>query len=324
MNVDIKKIDSGVYLVDAQYMNRQNYAACYIIVEKNEIALIETNTNFAVPKILKALQELHLDKQQVKYIILTHIHLDHAGGAGLLMKEIPNAQLVLHLRGEKHMVVPEKLIESVKTVYGEQEYNKMYGKILPVKQDRILTIQDDTILNLKGRKLYVFETPGHAKHHISVFDRNTKIVFSGDSFGIGYPVFTYKCEQLIFPSTSPTQFDPISAIHSIDKIVGLKPDKICLTHYGVIKDLEYTSKQLKAWIKFLVEKSENLYNSGLRKDRLINALEKLIYSRFSSIINNHRDSYLSEDEKQLIKTDFELNAKGVALYTERKNLKYKN
>jgi len=324
MNVNIEKIDSNVYLVDSEYMSRQNYAACYIIIEKDEVAIIETNTNFAVPKILEALKELHLDRQQVKYIILTHIHLDHAGGAGLLMKEIPNAKLVLHPRGERHMASPEKLIESVKTVYGEQEYKRMYGEILPIKQDRILTVQDDTTLNLKNRELYVFETPGHAKHHIAVFDKMTKTVFSGDSFGIGYPVFKYDYEQLLFPSTSPTQFDPISAINSIDKILKLKPDKICLTHYGVIKNIKFSANQLKEWITFLVETSESLYNSGLKDNKLINALEEHIYSRFSSMIKEYKNSDLSQDERQLIKTDFELNAKGVALYIERKKLKNKN
>ncbi len=317
-----EKISDGIYLIDTEYLDRKGYAASYIIIDNNEVAIIETNTNFAIPKILKGLQLLNIDKKQVKHIILTHIHLDHAGGAGLLMNKLPNAKLILHQRGERHMISPEKLIESVKYVYGEDEYKKMYGDILPIEKDKIYAVSEDENFYLGKRELYIFESLGHAKHHISIFDKKTKTLFTGDSFGIGYKNFKFDDEQIVFPSSSPTQFDPEKAIATINKSIELEPDNICLTHFGTIKNINSVAEQLKSWIHFLTKEGTQLYNSGLRENQLSEQLEKLIYSRFENIIREHRLTGLTEIEKALLEIDFKLNSQGVALYIKQNQINY--
>ncbi len=316
MGTITEKIADGIYLIDTGYLNRKKYAASYIILENNEAAIIETNTNHAIPRILEGLEQLNIRREQVKLLILTHIHLDHAGGAGLLIRELPNAKLVLHSRGSRHMVSPEKLIESVKNVYGENKYKEMYGDILPIEKNRIHSVQSIETLNLGDRELFLFETLGHAKHHISIFDKKTKTIFSGDAFGIGYPDFTFGSEHILFPSSSPTQFDPESAIDSINRIVKLKPENICLTHFGSIKNISSAADQLKDWIEFIVKKGNELYSSGLRYKVLSDNLEKIIYERFESIIKKHRECNLTEEERKLLEIDFTLNAQGAALYIE--------
>lgn len=313
----MKRISDGIYLIDTIYLNRKDYAGTYILVDNGVIAIIETNTNHAIPEILESLKELNIKKEQVNYIILTHIHLDHAGGAGLLMKELPNTKLIIHQRGKRHMVDPTKLTESVKTVYGEDDYKRMYGDILPIDENRIISVEKEFSVELGKRELFLFESTGHAKHHISIFDKKTRTLFSGDSFGIAYPRFKFGNEQLIFPSTSPTQFDSESALKTIERSIALYPERICLTHFGEITNIKSAANQLQDWITFLISTAENFYNSGLRKNDLSDKLELSIYERFELEIKKYNKDGLSKNDKDLLKIDFELNAKGVSYFIEK-------
>jgi len=320
----MRRITDGIYLIDTNYLGIKEYAASYIIVDNGIATIIETNTNKAVPKILNSLNELNIKKEQVKYIILTHIHLDHAGGVGLLMQSLKNAELIVHGRGKRHLINPEKLIESVKAVYGEDEYRRMYGDILPVDEKRIRVVENKTNLKSGNRDLFIFESSGHAKHHISVFDKKAGTLFSGDSFGIGYPCFKFDDELLVFPSTSPTQFEPEEALDTINKSIALNPEKICLTHFGELSNIKSATNQLKEWIEFLTLKAENLHKSGLTKNKLSDELEKLIFEKFNSTVKKYRGKELSKKEIEKLRIDFELNAKGVSHYIEKNKSLKKN
>lgn len=315
----LRQVVSGLYEMDSLYLDWPSFAACYILEKDGEIAFIETNTNHAVPLFLGSLEKLGLRQDRVKYIIVTHIHLDHAGGAGKLMDLFPRARLVVHPRGARHMVDPGRLISSVKQVYGEKKYRKLYGDIQPVAEERLRVANDGDILNLGHGHLRIMETPGHAKHHFVVFDPDTKSLFSGDSFGIGYPRFCSGNSHWIFPSTAPVQFDPEMTQISFNSIVDLKPDRILLTHFGSLEDVKSAHQQLKDWIGFMVERAGFLVKSNPGPDDLTARLADDFWAYADSSLKKFRGRGLSGEDREFLKLDIDLNARGVAHYIQSIN-----
>ncbi|MCK4836107.1 MAG: MBL fold metallo-hydrolase [Candidatus Aminicenantes bacterium] len=317
--LSIKTLGKGVFEIDCFYLERKAYTACYLVEKDSEIAIIETNTNYAVPLILEAIKSLGYREEQVKYIIITHVHLDHAGGAGELMSQLSEAYLVAHPRGAGHMIHPEKLIASVKQVYGDEKYQQLYGNILPVPEERVVGIQDQDQLKLGKGGLLCVETPGHAKHHVAIFDGDSKTLFSGDAFGIGYPRFDFGQFRLIFPSTAPVQFDPDMAKMSFDKIIGLNPDRILLTHYGCIQDIKAAYYQLNKWIDDMVERAQKRFKEGKRDDTLSGTLTDDLWTYTETLIKKARGRGLNNDEKEFLSLDINLNAMGLTVYIQKKN-----
>jgi glyoxylase-like metal-dependent hydrolase (beta-lactamase superfamily II) len=316
--IKVTPVADGIYEIETYYLDREKYACCYLVEDSGEVAIIETNTNHAVPYILGALDKLGLQKNQVKYVMVTHIHLDHAGGTGLLMEHLPQAQLILHPRGRKHMINPEKLIKSVKEVYGEEQYKKLYGDIKPIPKERVTIADDEDSFGLGNRRLTAYQLAGHAKHHIILLDQKTGSIFSGDNFGIGYPTMIFGKTRLVFPSTSPTQFEPDKALESYEKIMALKPNRILLTHFGAIEDIVGGYVQLKNWIDFSVDIAQKRYDEGLRDKELTDALHADVWAQFEKEVTGARGTGLTPEEKELLKIDADLNSQGLAFYIKKK------
>lgn len=314
------KDNHGIITVDSHYLGLEKYAACYILQSGKESAIIETNTNFAVPGILNSLEIGGLSPFDVKYVILTHVHLDHAGGAGKLMEELPNAELIVHPRGARHMISPEKLIKSVKQVYGEEKYKKMYGEVIPVPEDRVVEAIDGMNLKLGNKTLKIIESPGHAKHHIIVFDRSDGTVFSGDSFGIAYPRFRYEKGILIFPSTSPVQFDPENAVKTFKKIEDLVPESVYLTHFGRLKNISEIKRELTECIEFFVHTGKKILKSKKPGQELSSSILEELWKYFDSKIFFLSGKHLTDSERDFLFLDFDLNSKGVAFFLEKSGL----
>jgi glyoxylase-like metal-dependent hydrolase (beta-lactamase superfamily II) len=313
----VEHMADGIYRIETHYLDQEGIASCYLIEDNGELAFVETNTNNAVPFLLGAVDHLGFQPEHVKYVILTHIHLDHAGGTGLLMSKLPNAKLVVHARGRKHMINPEKLIEGVKAVYGEEKYTQLYGDILPIDKDRVQAIMDTGSVTLGKRTLDMYDSPGHAKHHMFVFDRLSRSVFSGDSFGIGYPRFIFEKSRLVFPSTSPTQFEPDRAVEIYQKIMDLNPSRVLLTHYGGIEDLDGAHQQLKGWIEFSVEIAEKYWDEGYREKELYEKLYTEIDGRFDRLVRDARGTGLTQEDRDFLFLDSDLNAQGLAHYIKK-------
>jgi len=312
------KTDSfGVTTIDTKYLNRKEYAASYIIQSEGEAAIIETNTNFAIPNILRAVEGIGIALRDVKYVILTHVHLDHAGGAGKLMKLLPNAKLIVHPRGSRHMISPERLIESVKSVYGEKKYREMYGDIIPVQEDQIINSYENMVLNLGRKDLEILESPGHAKHHIIVFDKTEGTVFTGDSFGIGYPRFGFENGFFIFPSTSPVQFNPKSAVNTYKKIVRLNPVNIYLTHFGSVKDIQRIENELLEAIDLFLSEGNKLLKKGLKHSELSSSILEKIWIYFDKKIFSFSGKHLTKEDRDYLFLDADLNSKGIAFFLEK-------
>jgi glyoxylase-like metal-dependent hydrolase (beta-lactamase superfamily II) len=228
---DWRDYGNGIVAFDSAYV-RPVLAAIHLIVENGHVAFIDTGSNGSVPNALAALKKLGLDVAAVDYVVLTHIHLDHAGGAGAMMQAFPNARLVVHPRGARHMAEPSRLVAGVSAVYGAEYVQRVYGEIIPVPSERIIEAVDGYVFSMAGRKLTCLDTPGHARHHICVVDDRTDAIFSGDMFGLSYRELDVEGRQFVFPTTTPSQFEPQAMHKSIDRLLALSPPVMYLTHYG--------------------------------------------------------------------------------------------
>jgi glyoxylase-like metal-dependent hydrolase (beta-lactamase superfamily II) len=234
----------GVTAIDAQYL-RPGHAAAHLIWDAGHAAFVDVGTNDSVPLLLAALDELGIDRGAVDYVLLTHVHLDHAGGAGALLKELPNAQALLHPRGAPHMIDPAKLIAGSQTVYGKERFRQLYGTLVPIARERVRVVQDGEQVRLGARTLELLHSPGHALHHYVVVDAAHRAIFAGDTFGISYRELDSAQGAFIFPTTTPTQFDPQQLIASIDRMLSLQPEAIYLMHFSRVTDVPRLGAALK-------------------------------------------------------------------------------
>ena len=248
--VNVMNVGDGISVIDSEYYSK-DFAAIYLLKQKNKVIIIETGTNYSVPHVKEALSQVGLSFSDVSYVIPTHVHLDHAGGAGLLMMQCQNAALVVHPRGARHLIDPSKLVAGAKAVYGENKFKEYYGEIFPIDANRVIQADDNFILDFDGRELRFIDTPGHARHHFCIWDKATKSMFTGDTFGISYRDLDHQDELYILPSTSPVQFDPEALIQSINRIMEFKPERVCLTHFSAIKPTKKATNKLIESIHFV-------------------------------------------------------------------------
>jgi glyoxylase-like metal-dependent hydrolase (beta-lactamase superfamily II) len=225
----------GITAVDTEYVRPQMDAA-HIVASGGRAAIVDTGPNTAVPLILAALDQMQIAPDAVDFLFLTHVHLDHAGGAGALMRALPRATCVLHPRGAPHMLDPAKLIAGTRAVYGDEVYSKLYGEILPIERERLAITQDGLRFELPGRVFECIHTPGHALHHQAIVDHATNSIFTGDTFGVSYREFDTANGAWIMPTTTPTQFDPGQLKASIIRLMQFRPRKLYLTHYSEVRD----------------------------------------------------------------------------------------
>ena len=191
-------------------------------------AFIDNGTSHSVPALLDAVVRV---SARYRLVDPDHVHLDHAGGAGACC--ICPMRVLLHRRGAPHMIDPAKLIAGATAVYGEEEVARSYGDIVPIPAERVDIADEGHVVDLAGRSLLCLDTPGHAAHHICIWDAKSRNVFSGDTFGISYRELDSEKGLFIFPTTTPVQFDPVALKASIQRLIALQPDGICLTHYAV-------------------------------------------------------------------------------------------
>jgi len=310
--LNVSNIADGISVIDSGYFSK-DFAAIYLLRQGNEVAIIETGNKYSATNVQKALKMDGLSFSDVAYIIPTHVHLDHAGGAGELMNRCQNAQLIVHPRGAKHMINPSKLIEGAMAVYGEENFNKLYGEIIPVDSSRVIEADDNFILDFEGRELKFIDTPGHARHHFCVWDKQTESMFTGDTFGVSYRDLDKENEVYIFPSTSPVQFDPEALIKSIYKIMEYKPQRVCLTHFAAIKPTQKVVDQLIDGIHFV----SNL----AKKYATENDAELIIQDEMMSYLLKGIEK-IGNDELEFcrdrLKLDVEINTQGL-IYWQQKN-----
>lgn len=235
--------DGGVTAVDSGY-HRARMAACYLVEADDAVAIVETGTKDSVPRLLAALEARGRSPEDVRFVIVTHVHLDHAGGAGRLMQACPNATFLVHPRGARHMIDPSKLEASVRQVYGDAVFERDYGTLVPIPEDRTRIVEDGDTVELGDRPLLFMDTPGHARHHFCIWDEATAGWFTGDMFGVSYDAFRFAAGDFILPTTTPSQFEPGDYLDSMALLGSYAPAVMYLTHFGALQYSAATSERL--------------------------------------------------------------------------------
>ncbi|UJP06383.1 MAG: MBL fold metallo-hydrolase [Nitrosomonas sp.] len=296
----------GISAIDAQF-HRPNRAAIHLLVEKDAVALIDTGTNSSIPGVIEAMRQKSIAPEAVVYVILTHIHLDHAGGAGECMRRFPNAKLVVHPRGAGHMANPARLVAGAIGVYGETEFRRVYGDIPSIDATRIIEATDEFRLDFNGRDLLFLDTPGHARHHNCIFDERSRSFFTGDTFGVSYRELDVDGREFVFPTTSPVQFDPEAAHASIDRIMGYDPRYAYLTHYGQIGHLTHHAEAMHFLIDAHVAIAQQGKNAPDRQSAISSALRELLLQR----LTQHGCRLAQNEIDELLRSDIRLNTLGL-------------
>jgi len=299
-------LGDGVICIDADYVER-GMACFYLVGSGGEYAVIETGTNHSLANLETVLQDRGIRPEQVRFVIPTHVHLDHAGGAGSMMQRFPEAQLLIHPRGARHMADPGKLIAASEAVYGEALFRELYGAVVAVDPERMRTLEDGETVDLGRRRLQFRHTEGHARHHFCVWDETSGGWFSGDMFGLCYPWFRFAGGDFVMPSTTPTQFDPDAFLHSLDLLAQYRPRRIYLTHYGALR---YTADKAQQ----LAEQVADYRDLALGASAdLASALEDYSLRRIRAF-----DSITPEQElRHLLQFDVSLNAQGLAHWRQQ-------
>lgn len=309
---DWRDYGNGIVAFDAGYV-RPLLAAIHMVIEDGRVAFIDTGSNDALPNALAALTKLGLDVAAVDYVILTHIHLDHAGGAGGMMAAFPNARLVVHPRGARHMAEPARLVAGVTAVYGAEYVQRVYGEIAPIPATRIIEAPDGHVISLAGRSLLCLDTPGHARHHICIVDPKTRGIFTGDMFGLCYRELDVDGREFIFPTTTPTQFEPEEMRKSIRRLLSFNPEAIYLTHYSRVGDVQRKGDALLRHLEALVDLAISERKSGEgRHQRIKEAMTSYLFSQICA----HGCQLPEAELREIWETDLELNAQGLCVWLD--------
>ena len=306
----------GVHAVDSGY-ERPQLAAIHIVVQDGRAAIVDTGSNASVPQVLGALAALGIAPEAVDWVMLTHIHLDHAGGAGSLMCAFPHARLLVHPRGVRHMIDPSKLWEATCAVYGADRAYDLYGHLVPVPAERIVPATDGLEIHLGSRLFRVFDTPGHARHHICIWDAVAHAFFTGDTFGLSYRELDVDGRPFIMPTTTPTQFDPQAMHDSIDRMLAMQPQAMYLTHYSRVTDVERLGADLHRLIDTMVAVASAARGTGVpRHVEILAGLEQIVREEAA-----RQNWALSEDETlELLRMDLELNAQGLGVWLDSRRV----
>jgi glyoxylase-like metal-dependent hydrolase (beta-lactamase superfamily II) len=263
--------------------------------------------------LLAALESLGIARTDVDYVFLTHVHLDHAGGAGHLVQQLPNARAVLHPRGAPHMIEPDKLIAGSKVVYGEERFRALYGDLVPIPAQRVQVAQDGQRFRLGARELELIHTPGHALHHYAVVDAAHASIFPGDTFGISYREMDSARGAFIIPTTTPTQFDPDQLIASIDRMMAYRPDAMYLMHFSRVTDLPRLALALKSQIRELVRIARRHAEA---QDRY-GAIKADMLALWLGLARDQEVSLAGAQIAELLQGDLDLNTQGLVVWLDR-------
>ena len=308
----VQDLGHGVFAVDTGF-HREVFDAAYLVVQDGRAAFIDTGTNHAVPRLLATLQALGLALDAVERVIPTHVHLDHAGGAGLLMQQLPQARLLVHPRGARHMIDPAALWQSATAVYGAQEMAQSYGQLVPVPAGRVDISHDGLTVALAGRPLLLAHTPGHARHHHCIWDATTRGWFTGDTFGLSYREFDTARGPWIVPTSTPVQFDPPALQASIRRLLSFDPACIYLTHYGRVGDVPRLGALLLQLLGEMTALAQRLRNAPDRHA----ALKQAQLALFTRSLREHGCVLDDDAVSALLGMDLELNAQGMAVWLDR-------
>lgn len=267
---DARWLDGNIGLIDVMHRDKAGLIACYVMQVDDGLALIETGPGITVDNLLAGISYLGLSPDELRHILLTHIHLDHAGAAGTLLERYPNAQLYVHERGARHMIDPSRLLASAQRIYGAM-MDALWGPFLPCPAERVNVVTDGDRLDLGGTSINVLYTPGHASHHVSYDCPDAMLIFAGDVAGVRIPP-----SSLVWPPTPPPDIDIPAWHQSIQRLRERSPERVMITHFGEItnvpQNLDELDQRLDDWTEFV----DDLLGKGKDRDQIAAALEERV------------------------------------------------
>jgi glyoxylase-like metal-dependent hydrolase (beta-lactamase superfamily II) len=265
-------------IVDCNYVEPE-FAAAALWVDQGRGFFVECNTNAAIPYLLNAVHEQGLSADAIEGLVITHVHLDHAGGAGLFLKTFPNAKVYAHPKAARHLIDPSRLITSATQVYGQEFMQRLYGEILACPAERVVILEDGDAIDWAGGRFETKHTRGHANHHLCVWEPQTRTLHTGDSFGVSYPKLNEHLGHVLFlVSTSPTDFDGDAALATIDWVESVKPNYFVPTHFGQYSGSQVgaVAEQLRAQIRFSNTLVQRIKNEALTEAQVIEEWERYL------------------------------------------------
>jgi glyoxylase-like metal-dependent hydrolase (beta-lactamase superfamily II) len=309
----------GVGVLDAHHV-RPGVLACHLLRNGRDLGLVDVGPNPSVPHVLAGLRRLGLDPVDVTHVFVTHVHLDHAGGVGKILPELPRARVYVHPAGARHLARPERLEQATRDVYGDARYERYFGTLVPVPEDRLVGVADGDRLRFGTTALEVVHTLGHARHHYCLYEPEAGTLFAGDNFGIAYRTFVSERGSFAFPSTTPTQFDPDEARASLKRLLAFAPRALYVAHYSRVDDpprlADELAVDLDAYVALARETAaETPGPSG--PARLRARLATYTHERLRA----HRCALAEETIDAWLATDLELNALGLWHWLSRREAK---
>lgn len=312
MKLKFKDEGQGIICIETHFQ-RPGLASCYLIQSAGKAALIDTGTARTTDNILQLLELLDIDRSQVRYVIPTHVHLDHAGGSGQLMAQLPQAELVIHPFGARHMVDPGKIAAGSSEVYGEAEFKRQFVELLPIPEERVIEADDGMRIRLGTRELTCLDTPGHARHHICIWDSESRGIFTGDTFGIAYPELCTEQGPFMFLPSTPVQFDPDDWHRTIDRLMDLNPARCYLTHYGSVDKPQELAPILHQEIDAYVATALPL----LGVQNPLDELEMALWEHIRKRLRKHDNKQSPPEQERLLGMDVRLCAQGLQVWLQK-------
>ncbi len=297
-----QKLGEGIFLIDAR-MFFPGLASVYVVAGKKDVALVETGLSSCAPEILDGLSSLGFRPEDITYVIVTHAHLDHAGSAGILLKTLPRAKVVVHEVGAPHMINPTRILNGARRALGDKIADKYrLDLVLPVEASRVMTVKGGETIDLGGRRLDLIATPGHCPHHISPYEPALKALFTGDVLG------TYNQEfDMLCPTTPAPEFNLRITLETINKIRAMDIDVLYFSHFGA-------SGQVNRLFDEAVEKHSRWGEVVLKAKGAGLGAEHIYQSLFKEIV---RDAPFMPE--WLNKESGSMYAQGYLVYYDREN-----
>lgn len=241
----ITEVDAGIYYMDSQGLGPMDLSGVYIVVADG-LTLIETGGGLTIPHILESVQEIGYQEKDIRRSIVTHVHLDHAGGAGSLVQRLPWLRIYVHERGARHLLDPSKLMKSAEMVYGSRKkVLDLHGEVIPVPEENLSSISDTDLSIGSDSSLRIFSTPGHAPHHLCVFESRTRCLFSGEALGHYYPQ-----SDMLTPAVAPPGFNLVASKETTMKIQQFNPKTICFSQHGPHRDAAFVISESIRLLEF--------------------------------------------------------------------------
>ncbi|MGG0720330.1 MBL fold metallo-hydrolase [Robertmurraya massiliosenegalensis] len=313
----VEKLFENLYLIDGYDLDMKERTGTYVLTER-DLTIVDTSASPSVPHIIDGIEKLGFSPKDIKYIVVTHIHLDHAGGAGLLLQQCPDAKVIVHPKGKRHLADPSRLIAGAKAVYGDK-FNRLFDPIIPIPEEKLLAMNNEDILTIsEDCSLTFYDTPGHANHHFSIYHPKLNGMFTGDTAGIRYTALLKDQIEFYLPSTTPSNFDPVKMKQSISFYRSKNLDYIFFGHYGMSRNPEEVYRQVSNWLNPFIEVAKEAFEKGKSFDEMIHLTKEGIFN----IISRHLDEFnIPRDHEiyDILTLDIEVCSMGLIDYVYKEN-----